>query len=1090
MPRNSQQYCCADTTLAAILRLPLSSNPLWRILFCLLLSAFCLTTSLYAQSATATLSGTVEDPTGAVVPGASMTLISANQASLRRATTNGEGVYVFPLLPPDSYSITVTAPGFAPREIKGIVLNVDDQRVLNISLPLGNITQTIEIVEGAALISESPSVGNVVNRQFIENIPLNGRSVHSLITLVPGVVLARTNGNNPGQFSVNGQRTNTNYFTVDGVSANIGIRATNTLSQTAGGSQPGFNAFGGTNNLASVDALQEFKMLTSTYAPEFGRTPGAQISMVTRSGGNDFHGTLFNYFRNDALDATDWFANANKTGKPPLRQNDFGGVFSGPVLLPRFGEGGSQPGYNGRNRTFFFFSYEGLRQQLPQVATNFNVPSLNLRQAAPASLQPLLRAFPLPTGPENPATQLAPLVASFSSPASLDATSLRIDHTFNDRVTLFGRFNYAPSESVQRGGTSFTLSTVNPTKIDTQTLTIGSTQILSNRLTNELRANWSRTIAKSFFIQDDFGGAVAPPDSVWFPTFASSENDRINLTLLFGTSAGITVGNSAANQQRQINIVDSLSLVTGNHQLKFGADYRRLSPLYGPQAYFQGLTFNNAAAVRTGIVSSVSIVGSQGVEPIYTNFSAFAQDTWKLSKQRLTITYGLRYEVNPPPSEADGKEVFNVIGLENPSTARLAPAGTPLYKTTYNNFAPRIGLAYQLIQTPGQETVLRGGFGLFYDLGNGQTSQGFTSIPYAGSRPLANVPYPLSAAAAAPFSFSATPPFASTVVIRTFDPNLKLPRTYQWNLAVERSLGSSQTVSASYVAAAGRRLLRQVRFLTPVPSLGASVDLTNNDGDSDYHAMQLQYNRRLSRGLQTLASYTWSHSIDNASDEFSDMNLARAVSDFDIRHVFNAALTYDLPTPSIGRVGKAILRNFSLDGMFTARSAAPVNVIARMNQTLFGETQHIRPDLILGVPLYLNDPTLPGGKRFNSAAFSLPPAGRQGTLGRNALRGFPLSQIDLSLRRQFNFTERRNLQVRADLFNIFNHPNFGDPEFIPGHDLVYSSVLANGTPVPNPTFGISRFMFGRAIGRFGGGFSPLYQVGGPRSVQLSLKLQF
>jgi hypothetical protein len=161
-----------------------------------------------------------------------------------------------------------------------------------------------------------------------------------------------------------------------------------------------------------------------------------------------------------------------------------------------------------------------------------------------------------------------------------------------------------------------------------------------------------------------------------------------------------------------------------------------------------------------------------------------------------------------------------------------------------------------------------------------------------------------------------------------------------------------------------------------------------------------------------------------------------------------------------------------------------------MSQTLSGQTQNIRPDLISGVPLYLNDPALPGGMRFNPAAFSLPPAGRQGTLGRNVLRGFPLSQIDLSLRRQFNFTERWNLQFRADLFNIFNHPNFGDPEFVPGNDLLYTNVLPNGTPVLNPTFGISRFMFGRAIGRFGGGFSPLYQVGGPRSVQLSLKLQF
>jgi hypothetical protein len=1022
----------------------------------------------------------VVDQADAVVSGVSITVFSVTQGFQRSTLTSADGGFVIQLLPPGIYTVKAEREGFSPTELRNVIVNVNDQSVIKMHLRVGDITQTIEIVDGASLIDDSPAVNNVVDRQFVENLPLNGRSFQSLITMAPGVVLTRTNGNNPGQFSVNGQRTNTNYFTVDGVSANIGIRATNTLSQTAGGSQPGLNAFGGTNNLVSVDALQEFKILTSTYAPEFGRTPGAQVSIVTRSGGNDFHGSLFEYVRNDALDASDWFANANRTGKPPLRQNDFGGVFSGPVLLPRFGEGGNQPGYNGRNHTFFFFSYEGLRQRLPQVVTNQFVPSLNLRQNAPASLQPLLRAFPLPTGPENPTTQLAPLVASFSSPNSLDATSFRVDHTFNDRVTLFGRFNYAPSESVLRAATSTTLSTLNPTQIGTQTLTIGSTQVLNSKVSNELRGNWSRTIAESFFIQDDFGGAVPPPDSVWFPSFASRENDRLLLSLNFnGIFTGISVGNSAANQQRQINIVDSLSIVAGNHQLKVGVDYRRLSPIYGPQTYFQNPVFNNATAVRTGTVSALSIGGNQRIEPIYTNFSAFTQDTWKIN-QRLTITYGLRYEVNPPPSEATGKEPFNVLGLDNPSTATLAPAGTPLYKTTYNNFAPRIGIAYRILQDPRRDTVQRGGFGIFYDLGSGQTAQGFTGVPYAGTRPQANVPYPLSAAAVAPFTFNAAPPFASPVLIRAFDPNLQLPRTYQWNLALERSLGLSQTVSASYVAAAGRRLLRQIRLVNLVPSLGnASIDLTNNDGTSDYHALQVQYNRRLSRGLQALASYTWSHSIDNASDEFSGTSLTRAASDFDIRHVFNAAVTYDLPTPSIGRVGKAILGNFSLDGIVTARSAAPVNVVARLSQTLFGELQHIRPDLISGVPLYLDDPTLPGGRRFNRTALSQPPAGRQGTLGRNVFRGFPLSQVDLSLRRQFNLTERWNLQLRADLFNIFNHPNFGDPELTPGVESLQ-----------NPSFGISQNMFGRAIGRFGGGFSPLYQVGGPRSVQLSFKLQF
>jgi hypothetical protein len=317
-----------------------------------------------------------------------------------------------------------------------------------------------------------------------------------------------------------------------------------------------------------------------------------------------------------------------------------------------------------------------------------------------------------------------------------------------------------------------------------------------------------------------------------------------------------------------------------------------------------------------------------------------------------------------------------------------------------------------------------------------------------------------------------------------FDPNLKLPRTYEWNVAVERSLGSHQTLTASYVGAAGRRLLRKetLRGTTiPNPNFNRLV-VSRNTATSDYDAMQVQFQRRLSRGLQALASYTWSHSIDIASADSAfevsttklDPRIDRGSSDFDIRHSFSGAVTYDLPKVSGNRILRSVLRDWSGDAIYRARTALPLTVTT--SRTLFNVNQTpARADVVAGVPQYLSDSTAPGGRRLNPAAFATPPVGRQGTLGRNTLRGFPLSQLDFSFRRKFPLGERLNLQLRADLFNALNHPNFATP---------------NGT-LSNPLFGQSTQMLGRELGAGGdGSLSPLYQIGGPRSIQLAVRLQF
>jgi hypothetical protein len=884
-----------------------------------------------------------------------------------------------------------------------------------------------------------------------------------------------------GQFSVNGQRANANYFTIDGVGANIGVTAVAAPSQATGGSLPGLSAAGGTNNLVSVDALQEFKVQTSTYAAEFGRTPGAQVQILTRSGTNRFSGVLFEYFRNDAMDANDWFANSRGLRKPALRQNDFGGVIGGPII---------------KNRTFFFFSYEGLRLRQPQTAIT-DVPSVAVRQAAPSSMQPFLNAFPTPNGPNriNPITGLpnglAEFATSYSDPSTLNATSIRIDHILSDKFTLFGRYNYAPSSVEQRVAFgSQSVNTLQSTALNTQTLTGGLTWIITPTISNEIRANWSRNRMNNSLRVDDFGGAVAPSDSALFPTSTSRDNSAYLFFVLTGKNTAFEVGRLAGNLQRQVNLIDNLSIITGSHQLKFGVDYRRLFPVLGTRRYLQEAFFLDVNQAATGKALFARTSSDAGLRfPLFDNFSAYGQDAWKVS-HRLMLTYGLRWEVNPPPREKNKNYPAVVIGLNNPATLALAPFGTPLYKTTYNNLAPRVGVAYELLQDPGRETVVRGGFGIFYDLGNNQAAGAFSGVfPYAGVAIFfapAGVPYPLDSASAAPPPLS-TDPRGGTVF--AFDPNLKLPRTYQWNLTFEQSLGANQAISAAYVGSAGRRLLRQEQLRSPnADFLNSQVSVTRNGAKSDYHSMQLQYDRHLSRGLQALASYVWSKSLDSTSgDSFLnvrsdriDPNTDRGPSDFDVRHAFTAAVTYNIPTVKVGEVGSAILRKWGVDTIFSARSATPVNVIFSSTQ-LFGVGTSTRPDLVSGVPLYVDDSTVGGGRRFNRTAFTAPPtdpatrsALRQGTLGRNALRGFPVYQVDLALRRQFSLTERVNLQFRAEAFNLFNHPNFGDP--IGDLNL--------------PLFGQSTTMLGRSLGSGGVGFNPLYQIGGPRSIQFALKLQF
>jgi len=580
--------------------------------------------NVFAQSATATLSGTVVDEKGAVVAGAKIELTNLGTVLKRNATTSGEGYFTFPLLPPGSYTLQALREGFAPVEVRNVVLNVGDQQAVIVHLRVGGVTAQVNVTSDSALLNESPAVGTVVDRQFVNNLPLNGRSFQSLIALTPGVVLTRTTGNEPGQFSVNGQRANANYFTVDGVSANLGIGANQVASQNGSGSTPAFSALGGTNNLVSVDALEEFRIQTSTYAAEFGRVPGGQVQLITRAGTNVFHGSLFEHFRNDKLDANDWFANSRGLKRPPLRLNQFGGAFSGPLWLP--GKYFGPLGVDARNRTFFFFSYEGLRLRQPQVSIA-TVPTLAVRQTAAASVRPILDTYPLPNGREL-GNNLAEFNASYSNPGAFDAASIRLDHSINERWSLFGRYNDAPSETEQRK--TALPNNLSRTQLDTRTLTLGALASFTPRINNDLRFNYSRALGVSTQWLDNFGGATPPPISTFYPASQSSDGGFliINVTGL----GSISAGNDVDSRQRQINVVDNFAVTAGNHALKFGADYRRLSPFFGlngdaASQYRPTYNFNALAGLLTSRVSGAILNAKDAVALHFDQLSLYAQDT-------------------------------------------------------------------------------------------------------------------------------------------------------------------------------------------------------------------------------------------------------------------------------------------------------------------------------------------------------------------------------------------------------------------------------------------------------------------------------
>jgi hypothetical protein len=985
----------------------------------------------------AQVSGTITDATGAILAGAQVSVINEANGIRRGTRSNQEGGYAVASLQPGSYKITVRRDGFQTVARLGVDLDKNRTARLDFTLPLGSMQEVITIEGGTPLVNaEDAAVGTIVDRDLVENLPLNGHALQALFDLSPGVVITPATAGEAGQFAVNGQRANTNYFYVDGVSANTGVSGAGLPGEFAGSTMPGMSAIGSLHNLVTLEEVQEVRLQTSTFAPEFGRMPGAQISVSTSSGSNTLHGSLFENFRHERLSASDWFANSAGLNRGKLRVNDFGAALGGPIQ---------------RNRTFFFASYEYLSLRQPDT-WRLAVPSLAVRDSPVRSTRMLLDAFPIPNGPGLGNGQ-SELTAQSSRPSRLSTASFRVDQAVGSRASVFARYTEGPS------ATQFGFFELSDARFRWRSLTLGATAALSGTLTNDARVNVGKAAVTSSWTGNSSGGAQPPDLASILPRLYTGQN------VVYGFSIGglgqFLSGGSGTSQQGQLYFADTMALSGVKHQMRFGVQYQRLTPNRDQTAASEAGSYSSLQGLLNGEPMMVTTALASQASSIIETFSAFAQDTWRIGS-RANVTYGARWEVTPPPALRSAQPLLPAGGggtappISNSGPVALAAPlpilttalAEPVWPTRYTQFAPRLGVAYRL--TPEGSFVLRAGAGVFYDLGFSSATDLVNGAPYNSWQGL---------------SLGLAPALGFRSLRYGFAPNLRLPRSVEWNVAIERQLAGADVATISYIGSAGHNLLRREAYLQP-DNQSAETVLATNQGWSDYHALQAQYRRRVARGLRGVATYTWSHSIDNGSWDSSLMLVYpgsaardRGSSNFDVRHAGTLAMAYDLPRT----------RGWSVDGILRARTGFPIDVLSAENSFGLGFDNAIRPNLLPGAPIWLD-----GG--LNRNAFSLPASGTEGSLGRNAIAGFGMYQIDLALRKHFVVLGDRSLQFRVDAFNVTNHVNFADPVRFLSSGLFGESVsllnLMLGTGSPHS------------------GLTPAFQAGGPRSVQLGLQLRF
>ena len=1021
----------------------------------------------------ASIVGEVYDPAGAAVAGATVHAINSSTGLKWSVKTRGQGDYSFELLPPGAYVVEASANGFSSSPEAHIELVVNATSRVDLRLGLESVKESVKVAAQPPRVeTETSEQGLVISEEMTHDLPLNGRDFLTLAKLAPGVTTATDNvASAAGPINVNGQRDLSNDIMIDGINANAGGSANGRIS-LAPGNDPAVGQSGSSMGLVSVDDVAEFKVQTQTQTAEFGGFSGAVVNVTTQSGGNEFHGSAYEFLRNSDLDANNFFNNANGVPRTPARNNFFGGTLGGPLK---------------KDRTFFFVSFEGLRQAVG-VSANARVPSLQARQdAVNPQLQQLLDEYPLPTGPVND-DDTAAFFATATNPVNETDFSARLDHRFTGSDDFFGRYSYSDSSGQLR---SFYLNTLSGNRTLLQSASVSEVHRFTPTLFNEARFGFVRSANSSIGAADNFGGAlpiplnpagdaILPGIDVFNLPYAESPNPpEFQNNNLFGFN-------------------DDVTYIRGRHTFKSGFWVRRVQDNPNLQPLSSGVYFFNTVAdvVNNNPASFFNQAAETDFGIRFTNYAAYFQDDIAVSP-RLKLNLGLRYELDTVPTEAHGR-FAPIVGLGDIATATLSTPGTPVHNGDHDNFAPRIGFAYQLTQDA--KTVLRGGTGIFYDLPTVNATQ------LAFGPPFKITNFVLGTASGGPVSvpidpallvtaITGLPPFGSAIV---YNPtHFRTPFAYEYNLNLQRQITNDLVVQASYVGALGRNLIRMqpLNLINPATGMApnpdfatGALDLIDSDAVSNYNAFQANVNQRLSHGLELTVSYTWAHSLDDASNPTGtsvnssftgsnpyDFHAEYAASDFDIRHNVIVAFLYQLPA---GVHYRKLTNGWSLQGLFTAHTGTPYTPL--LGEDIAGDgdqyaANNQRPNIVPGVPLYIASPA-PPYPVANPAAFSIPAAGAFGNAGRNILRNPGLEQFDASLLKSTRITERLTAQFRVEFFNLLNHSNFASP-----------AASGNNLLTAGSSFGLSQETANMSVG---GLLSPLFNSGGPRSIQFALKLLF
>lgn len=1037
-----------------IIRLTFTNSLLIACVLCFL------STTALAQETTATLYGTMRDPQKAIVTKVKVTATNEQTNFTRETVTDENGNYTLPLLPVGKYELTAESTGFQKYIQRGITLTVNQMARVDIDLALGSVSEAVEITSEAGLVNtENGALGQVVNQRKIQDLPLNGRNFLQLATLqagtVPGIsLISEFTPAHPGQvtFNANGLRQQSNNFLLDGADNNDAF-----LGTAAG--------------VPSPDALQEFRILTNSYSAEYGRGGGAVVNVVTRNGTNDLHGSAYDFLRNDAFDARNFFSSQ----VPTLRQNQFGGTIGGPIK---------------QDHTFFFGSYEGFRRS-QGVTSSSVVPSVlerkgDFSQSSTKPIDPTTRQRfqndQIPAARINQIANniLALLPAPNRGPNQLSATDngktdsdqfmLRIDHTFTSKNNFSARYFYENGMSLK----PFT----NPPPINVpgfpfsdkyrfQNLVLSDIQTFSSRLSNELRFAYSRQ--RTNYNSPNY---KIDPTALGF-TYPILGDTNIPLTFMSGLTA---IGTSSeTNGLRRDNIFqyqDHLTYIRGNHNIRAGIDiYRNQFSLRednsntGSFNFTGAFTGNPIADLLLGLPARFS-QASPGAPAYFhsTYFQPYVQDDFRVTR-RLTLNLGLRYDLDLPVSEKYNR----LIAFRPGQKSQLVPSaptgllfqGDPglgqIVKTDKNNFAPRFGFAWDLFGDG--RTSLRGGYGIYYDIVLGTLYGNFVvSPPYTTTVNLSSVrSFSDPFGGTSPFAAGATQTFPSLLTINVIDPNYKTPYDQQWNLSVQREVTRNFVVEVAYVGTKGTNLPGTRVLNTAVFAPGATarnVDARRPYGpafgqilnfqstfDSNYNSLQVTANKRLSHGLSFLAAYTWSKTIDDGSfptgrrairvgtlaQDQNNLRGERGLSNYDARNRLVVSYIWEIPgfRSQRGFLGH-ILGGWQMNGIATLQSGRPF-VIQDSSDPNFDGVASDRPDVI-------RNPNLPASQRtvdhfFDTTAFVRVPAGtnRFGNAGRDIVIGPDYRNFDLSLIKRFTVWERVRGELRWEIFNLFNRPNFDNP---------------------------------------------------------------